>query len=195
MILPKGKIIQHGNNIYQSNLQRLLTQLDYNTLNSSISNLQNEIGDIQESSVQYYTRIISYTHSTPWTSNQPSITLPNYNWIYIGFILPPFTYVCNRDSTGSGDNFHITITFGDDTEISASERVYSGENTSGSIGTSILYLGSNYWQTMSYYEQFTQVFTGNRSNFRISVNISSSYDYYIEGNISTPLIVNGIYIT
>ena len=37
MILPNGKLIQHNNNIYQSNLLRLLTETDYNTLNNNIN--------------------------------------------------------------------------------------------------------------------------------------------------------------
>ena len=35
--LPNGKIIYQNNNLYQSNLLRLLTETDYNTLNSSIT--------------------------------------------------------------------------------------------------------------------------------------------------------------
>ena len=35
--LPNGKIIYQNNNLYQSNLLRLLTETDYNTLNSLIT--------------------------------------------------------------------------------------------------------------------------------------------------------------
>ena len=34
-ILPNGKIIYNNNHLYQSDLQRLLTQIDYDTLNNS----------------------------------------------------------------------------------------------------------------------------------------------------------------
>lgn len=36
-LLPNGKLIQHNNNLYQSNLLRLLTETDYNTLNNNIN--------------------------------------------------------------------------------------------------------------------------------------------------------------
>ena len=39
--LPNGKLIIYDNNTYQSNLLRLLTQSDYNTLNNSIQNIIN----------------------------------------------------------------------------------------------------------------------------------------------------------
>lgn len=39
--LPNGKLIYHNNSLYQSNLLRLLTSTDYNTLNSTITNIQN----------------------------------------------------------------------------------------------------------------------------------------------------------
>ena len=48
--LPNGKYIYYNNNTYQSNLQRLLTQSDYSTLNSLISNINSN-----KTQIQYYT--------------------------------------------------------------------------------------------------------------------------------------------
>lgn len=40
-MLPNGKLIEYNNNIYQTGMLRLLTQSDYNTLNSYIDSVNN----------------------------------------------------------------------------------------------------------------------------------------------------------
>ena len=47
--LPNGKLIQYNNNVYQSNLQRLLTQIDYNNI------INTEIPEIVNNSIIYGT--------------------------------------------------------------------------------------------------------------------------------------------
>ena len=42
-ILPNGKLIYQNNNLYQSNLLRLLTSVDYNNLNGIITDTKNKI--------------------------------------------------------------------------------------------------------------------------------------------------------
>ena len=49
-ILPNNKLLYYNNNLYQSNLLKLLTQSDYNTLNSSISSLQSTVNNVQNNS-------------------------------------------------------------------------------------------------------------------------------------------------
>ena len=43
--LPNGKIIYQDNNLYQSNLLRLLTSVDYNNLNDIVTNLNDIVTD------------------------------------------------------------------------------------------------------------------------------------------------------
>ena len=44
-ILPNGKIIENNNNLYQSNLLRLLNQNDLNTINANISNINTQLNN------------------------------------------------------------------------------------------------------------------------------------------------------
>ena len=61
-----------NNNLYQSNLLRLLTQTDYNTLNSSISSLQSTVNSINNKL------------GTTWTVSKVSrrIIIPNSSYRY-----------------------------------------------------------------------------------------------------------------
>ena len=136
-VLPNGKMIYYNNNTYQSNLLRLLTQDDLTEINSSITNVQQSVSE-----VNFGTASLRFDKSA--TLNIPKsryIIIFLYGYMQDGIGYPrPVYYVNNTiiHELGNSKNYKNMLVFLEHTNDSL-ECLGWNFNISSSTQTKIIY--------------------------------------------------------
>lgn len=195
-LLPNGKILQHNNNLYQSNLLRLLTQADYNTLNNAITS---QAGSSKAKLYKYSgtskfpNSSFTITRGTGKTINVSAKNIPSYTSYCI--ILYESTFSGNVNTQTTDMDYTPWISFNTFNNSYSAERIPTtytvGIKLTGSIlllsnyhGLSFEYATSNQasilWREFSALPQPSislNFSTSSRTTQTIQPNIDVNYSY------------------